>query len=284
MKHLLYSEDEETVRFQKLTQKKHSKFHDKRSHRALYEQPDIAVASKFTDDGLQTLADKGIISQIVLELRSGKEAVVYYATDRSNNPVAIKLYKDLRVRSFKKEGIYTTGRFIGSQRMEKAIAQRSDTGIDAQQMLWISEEFRQLSALAEAGVRVPKPLGMAGRAIAMEFIGDSDGTPAPRLADLRLSRPEAEDAFGQSAENLFRIVAAGRVHGDYSGYNILWHDSKAVVIDLPQVVEIFHNHNARELLLRDVHSLCASFERHGLRPDAEQLFRNALRYAPSRDW
>lgn len=41
--------------------------------------------------------------------------------------------------------MYTTGRFIGSQRMEKAIAQRSETGIDAQ-ALWISEEFRQLVA------------------------------------------------------------------------------------------------------------------------------------------
>lgn len=284
MKHLLHSEDEETIHFQKLSSKKRNKLHDKRSHLALYEQPEITVASKFTDDGLQTLADKGIISQIVLELRSGKEAVVYYATDRNGNPVAVKLYKDLRVRSFKKEGIYTTGRFIGSQRMEKAIAQRSETGIDAQQVLWISEEFRQLSALAEAGVRVPKPLGMAGRAIAMEFIGEPDGTPAPRLADLRLSRRETEDAFRQATENLFRIVAAGRVHGDYSGYNILWYQGEAIVIDLPQVVEIFHNHNARELLLRDVHSLCASFERHGLRPDADKLFRDVLGYARSRDW
>ncbi len=283
MKYSLHREAE-TVRFQKISSKKHNNLHDKRSHRALCEKPEAAAESKFSDDGLQTLADKGIISRVVMEVRSGKEAVVYYASDSNGNPVAVKLYKDLRVRSFKKEGVYTTGRFIGSQRMEKAIAQRSETGIDAQQALWISEEFRQLAALAEAGVRVPKPLGIAGRAIAMEFIGNKDGTPAPRLADVRLPRREAEDAFRQAVENLCRITAAGRVHGDYSGYNILWHRGHAVVIDLPQVVEIYHNHNAHDLLLRDVLSLCASFERHGLRPDADKLFRDVIGYARSRDW
>ncbi len=47
----------------------------------------------------------------------------------------------------------------------------------------------------------------------MEFIGDEDGTPAPRIADLKMEKNEAEEAFRQSVRNLKLIVRSGRHTG-----------------------------------------------------------------------
>ena len=74
-------------------------------------------------------------------------------------------------------------------------------------------------------------------------------------------------------ENLKRIVRAGRVHGDYSTFNILWHEGQAVVIDFPQVMEIKHNSNAQAFLVRDVQSLCKSFRKQGIHADEGHVLR-----------
>jgi RIO kinase 1 len=121
---------------------------------------------------------------------------------------------------------------------------------------------------------VPKAIAVNGITIIMEFIGDEDGTPAPRISDLKMEKDEAEDAFRQSIQNLKRIVASGRVHGDYSTFNILWHQGRAVVIDFPQVMEIKHNRNATAFLERDVHSLCQSFRRQGIQMDEGTVLRD----------
>ena len=60
----------------------------------------------------------------------------------------------------------------------------------------------------------------------MEFIGDEDGNPAPRISDLKMEKEEAEEAFRQSVQNLKQIVRSGRVHGDYSTFNLLWQRGK----------------------------------------------------------
>ena len=131
-----------------------------------------------------------------------------------------------------------------------------------------------MKQLYEHGVRVPKAVAVNGLTILMEFVGDEDGNPAPRISDLKMEPVEAEEAFRQSVQNLKRIVQSGRVHGDYSTFNILWHQDQAVVIDFPQVIEIKNNPNAQALLKRDVHSLCTSFRKQGVQADEIYLFRD----------
>lgn len=128
--------------------------------------------------------------------------------------------------------------------------------------------------LHEHGVRVPKALAVNGLALVMEFIGDEDGNPAPRISDLMLEKPEAKEAFRQSVQNLKRIVTSGRVHGDYSTFNILWHQDEAVIIDFPQVMEINRNPNANAFLERDIRSLCKSFAKQGIHADERQVLRD----------
>jgi RIO kinase 1 len=187
--------------------------------------------------------------------------------------VAVKVYTDLRVRSFKRDQAYRAGRFLGDSRIEKAIEQRSRKGLEAQQALWVQEEFRQMNYLHQHSVNVPKGIAVNGTSLVMEFIGDENGTPAPRISDLKMDKEEALDAFRQSVQNLRRIVGAGRVHGDYSTYNILWHGGRAVVIDFPQVMELRNSPNARAFLARDVHALCQSFTKLGVKSDEAQVLR-----------
>ena len=164
-------------------------------------------------------------------------------------------------------------RYIGDARIQKAIEQGSQAGLDAHQVLWVQEEFKQMQHFYEHGVRTPKAIAVNGLALVMEFIGDEHGTPAPRVSDLKLDKAEADEAFRQSVQNLKRIVKSGRVHGDYSTFNILWHNEEAVVIDFPQVMEISHNPNAHAFLKRDVHSLCKSFMKQGVIADEVKILR-----------
>ena len=228
--------------------------------------------AKFANADLNELAKLGFLDELIAGIKTGKEASVFLGKN-SEGFVAVKMYTDLRVRSFKRDESYREGRFIGDSRIGKAIEQGSQKGLNAHQVLWVQEEFRQMNYLYEHHIRVPKAIAVRGISLIMEFIGDEDGNPAPRISDLKLEKEEAEEAFRQSVENLKRTVRAGRVHGDYSTFNILWHEGQAVVIDFPQVMEIKHNPNAQAFLTRDVQSLCKSFRKQGIHADEGHVLR-----------
>ena len=227
---------------------------------------------KFANSDLNALSKMGFLDELIAGIKTGKEASVFLGKN-SEGLVAVKMYTDLRVRSFKRDASYREGRFIGDSRIEKAIEQGSQTGLDAHQILWVQEEFRQMKHLYGHGVQVPRAIAVNGISIIMEFIGDENGNPAPRISDLKMEKDEAEEAFRQSVQNLKRIVDSGRVHGDYSTFNILWHNETAIVIDFPQVIEFKHNRNANAFLERDVHSLCKSFLRQGVNADEVKVLR-----------
>lgn len=228
--------------------------------------------TRFENADLNELHLMDFLDELISGIKTGKEASVYLGRN-SRGLVAVKIYTDLRVRSFKHDEAYRRGRFIGDARMQKAIEQGSHRGLDAHQALWVQEEFRQMRYLHEQGVRVPKGIAVNGLALVMEFIGDPSGDPAPRISDLEMESEEAEEAFRQSVTNLRQIVRAGRVHGDYSTFNILWHNQEAVVIDFPQVMESRNNPNASAFLERDVHTLCRSFMKHGVYADEGKILR-----------
>ncbi len=228
--------------------------------------------SKFENSDLNALSKMGFLDELISGIKTGKEASVFIGRN-SDGFVAVKMYTDLRVRSFKRDASYREGRFIGDARIEKAIKQGSEAGLDAHQILWVQEEFRQMKHLYEHGVSVPKAIAVHGISLIMEFIGDENGNPAPRISDLKLDKAEADEAFRQSVQNLKRIVESGRVHGDYSTFNILWQNQKAIIIDFPQVTEFKHNPNANAFLERDVHSLCKSFMKQGIKADEGKILR-----------
>ncbi len=68
--------------------------------------------------------------------------------------------------------------------------------------------------LYQHGVCVPKAIAVTGLSPIMEFIGDENGNPAPRISDLKMDQADAQEAFRQSVQNLKLIVQSGWVHGD----------------------------------------------------------------------
>jgi len=266
-------EDLEVQNFVKLRRKKH-KLTGKQSVKQLVASPERVADPKlkFANPDLNALAKMGFLDELISGIKTGKEGSVFLGRN-SDGFVAVKVYTDLRVRSFKRDAMYREGRFIGDSRIERAIEQGSQKGLDAHQILWVQEEFRQMKHLYGHGVKVPKAIAVNGISLVMEFIGDENGNPAPRISDLRMGKDEAEEAFGQSVHNLKLIVKSGRVHGDYSAFNILWHNEKAVVIDFPQVIEFKNNQNAKAFLERDVRSLCKSFRKQGVHADEVNVLR-----------
>lgn len=237
-----------------------------------------ASAIKFDDPGLQNLYELGYFTELVGELKSGKEATVYLVRG-PRGLLAAKLYSDPEVRSFKNDGLYRQGRYISSARIKKAIEQRSKTGVNAQQALWIMHEYSQLWQMHEAGIPCPRPtvgpgaddISAAGRVVLMEFVGDDEGA-APRLADVKLSEDQAKSAWEQSLTIMTDLLKLGKIHGDYSTYNLLWWQDKVIVIDFPQMVDLKENPQALNILRRDVESLCKSFKSHGIDEEPGLVF------------
>lgn len=275
-----------------LEYRKHKGKPKRRAHRSskeLYveEKDKTSTESKFSHPDLQNLHLRGYVDEILSELKSGKEATVYLGENHLSGTrtlLAVKVYKDLEARSFKNDGIYRQGRSAGGERNEKAVTQRSRFGLSIQQHQWVIYEYVRLWQLYRADIPVPRPLvgpgiqdiEAAGRIVLMEWIGNEDA-PAPRLSDVKLSREEAEHAFEQSITLLTKIISLGKIHGDYSTYNLLYWQGKVIVIDVPQMVDIETNKNAKELLERDVRSLCISFKKLDVHADPVSVLRRVHR-------
>lgn len=252
----------------------------------LYVDPDAATSSadRFTDPELQSLFEQGRFTDLLSELKSGKEATVYLVEGPSGL-MAAKIYADLEVRSFKNDSSYREGRFIADERAARAIRSRTRFGLEAQQHSWVVSEYLQLWELWRAGLPVPRPMigpemfdiNCAGRVVLMELIGDRDA-PAPRLSDMRLQPEQAQAAFAQSVAIAERLSAMGRAHGDLSTFNLLWWQERVVLIDLPQVVMAGENPNYAEFVRRDVESLCKSFRKLGVEADPARIL-NRVRAA-----
>lgn len=127
----------------------------------------------------------------------------------------------------------------------------------------------------ERGAPVPYPVQVDGTELLMEFIGDGTAA-APRLAQSR-DDPAALRPLLKQVRDAMRLFArAGFAHGDLSPYNLLVHDGRIVVIDLPQIVDAVTNPNGIGLLHRDCVNIAEWFTRKGVEVDAEQLFNDLL--------
>ncbi len=226
-------------------------------------------------DTLATLADYGIIEEVVRPLMSGKEAQVYLVISGGEERVA-KIYKEAENRTFKHRADYTEGRRTRNTRDQRAITKRSAHGRAQDEAAWRATEHSMIYRLQSAGVRVPIPYEFIDGVLVMELVKGEGGYPAPRLGDLSFTRDEAHAIFQQLLQEVVRMLCAGVVHGDLSDFNVLLASDGPVLIDFPQSVDPAHNPNARKLLLRDVnnlHDFVARFDREAPRlPYAEEMW------------
>lgn len=213
-----------------------------------------------TPKGLQPLVDDGLIDEVLLPLKSGKEASVYVVR-LGEEVLCAKVYKDMAQRSFQARVQYQEGRQVRGSRQARAISRASKFGRREQETAWKNTEVDALYRLSDAGVQVPKPRGYFHGVLLMEMITDEDGHSAPRLGEVELEPDQARDFHTRLVRDVVRMLCLGLIHGDLSEYNVLVAPTGPVIIDLPQVVSASGNNAAREMLLRDVHNLRASLAR-----------------------
>jgi len=220
---------------------------------------------------LELLAEEGWISDVLYELKSGKEATAWCCSGGPLSGVdliAAKVYRPIESRGFRNDNMYQAGRTEAWSRRERlAFESKSRVGLQMRFSSWIEHEYRTLATLFKAGSRVPRPITKTTNVILMEFIGDEAG-PAPLLHSVRLDPAEAQAHFDRLMGDVATWLRLERVHGDLSAYNILYWDGEIVTIDFPQAVHPRSNPNAYMLLERDIANVSKYFQRYGVVADA----------------
>jgi RIO kinase 1 len=202
-------------------------------------------------------------------LKTGKEADVFLLRRAMPGTgqsclLAAKRYRAAENRMFHRDAEYLDGRRVRESRDNRAMAKRTATGraIIAQQ--WAKAELAALSRLYQAGVPVPYPVQVTGTELVLEFIGEPDGTAAPRLAEIRPRGGELADLWEQLVASLRTLASMGYAHGDLSAYNVLVHRGRPLLIDLPQVIDVIAHPRGAEFLDRDAVNIARWFAARGL--------------------
>ncbi|MEC8341123.1 MAG: serine protein kinase RIO [Candidatus Thermoplasmatota archaeon] len=197
------------------------------------------VFDRLTLMALYKMMKSGVIDTLDFPVARGKEAHVFHATNLAGEPVAVKIFHTSNA-VFKNLIQYIEGdpRFTGLRRKHRDLVE-----------VWVRKEFRNLNRLARWGLNVPHPRGVHKNVLVMDYVG-SAASPSPKLRDVAIEDPQAV------YDDLLKFLAvswqkASLVHGDFSPYNILWHDGRASVIDVGQGVVDSHP-KAQEFLVRDV--------------------------------
>ncbi|MDP9861964.1 MULTISPECIES: serine protein kinase RIO [Streptosporangium] len=199
-------------------------------------------------------------------LKTGKEADVHLIsrgvpdTDRICL-LAAKRYRSAEHRLFHRDAGYLEGRGVRDSRISRAMSSRSRFGKEMIAGQWAGAEFAALCRLWSLGLPVPYPVQIVGTEILEEFVGTPDGAAAPRLAAVSEGLAEL---WEQLVEALVVLAREGLAHGDLSPYNILVHEGRLVIIDLPQIVDVVAHPTGPEFLDRDARNVATWFAARGL--------------------
>jgi RIO kinase 1 len=202
-------------------------------------------------------------------LKTGKEADVFLVrrgvpgTGRSCL-LAAKRYRSAEHKMFHRDSAYLEGRRARESRAARAMAHRTSAGREMISTQWAGAEFAALCQLRAVGAPVPYPVQVIGTEVLIEFIGEPDGTAAPRLAETRPQGGELADLWDQLVQGLVTLARLGLAHGDMSAYNLLVHRGRLVMIDLPQVVDVIANPGGPGFLDRDAANVASWFTARGL--------------------
>lgn len=189
--------------------------------------------------------------------------------------LAAKRYRGAETSDFHRSSGYSEGRGMRNTRDSRAVSRGSAYGKTVAAGRWAYAEFEALCTLYRLGLPVPYPVQVNDTEILMEFIG-TGREAAPRLAQVRTTKVELQGYLDQTFEILRGIADAGYAHGDLSPYNLLLHEGRVVVIDLPQLVEVVSNPTGMDFLHRDCVNVCSWFARQGLDADPDEIFADLV--------
>jgi RIO kinase 1 len=225
---------------------------------------------------LRTFYDQGLISDVLTQVKGGKEANVYCCkADPATGAelLAAKVYRPRKFRNLRNDAMYREGREIltpdghpvkkNEYRVMRAIGKKTAFGVQVQHTSWLMHEYNTLEQLHRMGAAVPKPIGASENAILMSYIGTGQQAAAA-LNEIDLAPDEAAFLFAEVLRNIELMLQHNLIHGDLSAYNILYQSGEITLIDFPQVVNGEANPKARFILERDIQRVCEYFARQGV--------------------
>ena len=233
---------------------------------------------------LTPLYNQKLITDIVQEVSSGKEATVFCCTahpDTGQELLAAKVYRPRMFRALRNDAVYRYSRVQrdeqgqaehGNSRRGSAATRKTEKGRAAQVASWIEYEYLTQRIMYDHGSDVPRPYAHIGNTILMEYIGSTEQC-APRLSDVILEKEEAQPLFDCILRNIELALVHGRIHGDLSEYNILLWEGKVRLIDFAQAVDPYHNSDVFSLFLRDVERVCQYFAQYDVGYNAVEIAR-----------
>jgi len=229
---------------------------------------EASVFDDATYGALYKLVQDGHIDAFGGPISTGKEANVYTALS-GEAEVAVKVYR-INASDFRDMRGYLDGdpRFegIGSDKKKVVTA-------------WVRKEASNLERARRAGVRTPRPIAVERNVLVMEYLGTEAGR-AKRLSEVHVENPET--AYEVVREYVRRLYDAGLVHGDFSEYNVVFHEGQLYIIDLGQAVTV-HHPNAEEFLERDCRNVANFFARQGVDATPEELLAYVREHATPED-
>ena len=237
----------------------------------------------YLTDALKSFYDQRWFDDLLRIIKGGKEASVYLLKGSPTSGeefLAAKIYRPTIFRALKNDHVYRQGRrnldangeTVKKKRELHAIRKRTSFGDQLRQVSWIQHEIQTMNILAEAGCDLPRFFTANDRTLLMEYIGSPD-MAAPTLNTVRLPKGDAARLFRRTIENIERMLAHNRVHGDLSAYNILYWEGQITLIDFPQAISPRENLKAFEIFERDVVRICEYFQRQGIGSRPRSLAR-----------
>lgn len=232
---------------------------------------------------LRTFVEQGLITDVLAQVKGGKEASVYRCLadpSTGSERLAAKVYRPQAVRNLRNDALYRQGREIltdggrvvkkSDARVIRAIHNKSAFGQEVRHTSWLLYEYVSLKKLATVGAAVPRVYAASDNALLMSYLGD-DARGAPTLHEVDVEPDEAHALWEVVLENIELMLKQQIIHGDLSAYNILYWEGEITLIDFPQVVNPYVNRHARRILTRDVARVADYFERHGVACRAEAV-------------
>jgi len=248
---------------------------EEKSDIRLHEKQEHATYEKALDEQtrllLYKMVNNGTLDSLEGIIATGKESVLIYAKahqDEGTLPTeyALKVYKTT-LNEFKTREKYIREDHRFRERYQKQNPRKIIR-------LWAEKEFRNLQRMDEAGIPCPKAVLLRKHIVVLSFIG-GDSSPAPKLKDAPLNKTQLNQAYLQCIGFMKTLYEkCNLIHGDFSEYNVLWHDSKCIFIDVSQSVEPTHA-QAFHFLHRDCRNITRFFKKSGLVSDmksVEELF------------
>ncbi len=224
--------------------------------------------------------EQDLIADVVREVKSGKEATVFCCTGgpaAANSLMAAKIYRPRMFRNLSNDAQYREGRTVRNESGKnvrltgKGVPSRASAkGRAFQVSSWIGYEYAAQELAYSLGVRTPRPYAQTGNGLLMQYLGDAEHV-APRLCEIQIDRGGAQDLLDGLIEDIEKLLAGHRIHGDLSVYNILAWEGEPYIIDFAQAVDPRQGDDARMLLARDVERVAAALKPYGARCDARAV-------------